>query len=304
MDRQSRHGAEPRSLAPAESARALVQSVFDHEAVLRTILAETVESARAGRIRESGRTFCPRSWESVRGPAARFPRAVRLESCPIGAGAIVHTHVTHGQLLDPEHSLPDVANVLYTDLDASVVLGVESADVLLGPRDEAAARARFADALGVSIDDPAAVVDALESGRIPDPAAARADVRAALAPLFEREPTSYPGVRADLDALRADGVIAPAPAGAGPLVGCDVAGSPWPAAPQPTARLQADLARLQADLARHADELATPVIDLGPREEGTSPLAGDALKTEVAGTVLGILVGGAINWIYFGSRSG
>lgn len=299
---RTRRTTQTARIEPSNDARAMKQTIRSNDQVLRAILEETVESAQQDGIKESGRTFCPQSMQSVLGPHERFPRAVRLRSCPVGSGAIVHTHVTHGELLDPEHSLPDMANVLYTDLDASYVLGVESSDVLLSPRSPEAAQRRFERALGVTIDEPSDLVDALKSGDIPDPPSARRDVRTELAPLFESESIRFPQMRQEIDRLRNEGVIAPAPIGTGPLFGC---GSYTHYGYDPAQHVHRQPASgLRESLANEADRIANPVIDIGPRQEGDVPIDTQTVKAEVAGTVVGIVIGGTINWIYFGGRTG
>lgn len=213
-DRASTAGQQTHQqpLRPTETALQVKREVLSQQEVLRDVLDETLTSAEDGDIKESGRTFCPDSaLADVLGPARRFPRSVRLRSCPSGASGIVHTHVTHGELLTPEHSLPDMANVLYSDLDASVVLGTDSADVLLAPTNEEQAMRAFEEALGVSIHQPGDVVDAIHDGQIQDPPAARRRIRGRLAPLFQVEGVNFPGMRQRAHALHSEGVIAAAP---------------------------------------------------------------------------------------------
>lgn len=163
------------------------------EDVMRTILVETVEDSR-----ESGRTMCGRSG-TIKGPLSRFPAAVELDTvCPLRLSGAWHSH-TH-RINEPVHSLPDVANVVFGNIDASVVVGAESSEALVRAEHRDVMAEAFQDALGLEIESPEGVVDALRSGRIPDPAGARRRVRGRLAPLFIRSSTNFPDISAQVPA--------------------------------------------------------------------------------------------------------
>lgn len=196
-------GAGTRPVQPHPEAWEMADHILRDREELVTILHETVEAAENGQVKESGRTYCPRS-DAVLGPAERFPKAVELQECPRGAAGVVHTHVAPSELHNPEHSLPDMANVIFSDITASVVLGTQTSDVMLAPADVEPAAAGFSDALGVQVDGPRDVVKALKRGDIPDPPDARARVRARLSSLFNTVSTSFPDIDQRIRSL-ADG---------------------------------------------------------------------------------------------------
>lgn len=170
----------------------VVDFMLGQRGALDDILDETLSGIDDGDIRESGRTFCPGAPSSVLGPHARFPLAVELRECPFGSAGVVHSHVTPHELLAPEHSLPDMGNVLFTEIDASVVLGAETSDVMVAPANKAVARDAFRDALGATVDSTEDIVAAIESREIGNPPAARQRARDALAPLFSMTDTAFP----------------------------------------------------------------------------------------------------------------
>lgn len=176
-------------------------SLGDAVEVQEQILLETIESAEMGQPRESGRTACGNS-QNVRAPIARFPEAVRLSGCPIGVTGIWHTHPTLKGLREPEHSLPDWANVVFTDLDASMVVGVETSELIVTSEDRSAMIQAFQNALGLNVEGVNDVVHAVLSGKIPDPDSARERVRQELQPLVMRVNTSFPVLRDRVDQLQ------------------------------------------------------------------------------------------------------
>lgn len=151
-------------------------------------MADIVEETIAAGT-ESGRTACGRA-TNVKGPLARFPAAVDLRQCPLSVGGAWHTHTI--DLVAPENSLPDVANVVFGDLDASVVVGSQTSDVFVRADDRAAMADAFRDAVGMDARSTQDVVQAIEDGRISDPPAARSRVRKRMAPLFRRPSTPLP----------------------------------------------------------------------------------------------------------------
>ena len=88
---------EPQTISRDEMAMELATSMVEQRDIMRSILKETLRSAKMGHIREAGRTKCPRSGE-VRGSLQRFPRAIDLASCPVSKGGTWHTHVTEDEI--------------------------------------------------------------------------------------------------------------------------------------------------------------------------------------------------------------
>lgn len=270
-------------IEPSRAALAMRDTILSRDDELQSVLMETVASAGGGGVLESGRTFCPGAQQQVLGPGGRFPRSVSLRECPRGSSGIIHTHVTHGELLSPEHSLPDMANVLLTDLDASIVVGTDSLDVMLAPSDPVDAHAAFERAVGVAVERPRDVVDAIPS-RIGDPPAARERVRGALSPLFETYPVDYPGARAEVNALHERNIIAASPSGLDHATACGT--HAHVTFSRPTYRARAlNRARESADAAQIAAHQTDGGVDV---------------KAEAIGSAIGILAGEAIRWIVFG----
>jgi hypothetical protein len=189
-------------LAPDPVGRELGTYLLNADEIHTAILSETAEAAERGRLTESGRTVCTAAagYES-RPPLARYDRAVSLAACPAGETGILHTHVTQQELARPTHSLPDLANVIFGRVAASVVVGTETSQLVMRPADTDQAVAAFRDALGVDVRSPRDVVGKLNTGQITDPPAARAAVRAALPQLFTEQPTPRPALR---DRLRSE----------------------------------------------------------------------------------------------------
>ncbi|MFW5900675.1 MAG: hypothetical protein ACOCTH_02745, partial [Halodesulfurarchaeum sp.] len=196
-------------LRPSEGALTLAEHMIERGDVMSDILNETIQSAKAGRIKEAGRTFCPGGGE-VRGPLKRYPRAVDLASCPVSRGGTFHTHVTADELLHPENSLPDMANVVYGLTDVSAVVGTRSMDMVLAPKEDQAedAVARFENAIGESISGPRELHNAITSGRI-RPTTARKRAREALGDLVHTVETGFPEIEAELDAVQMESVAEP-----------------------------------------------------------------------------------------------
>lgn len=192
---------------PSQSARAIGQTLLNSTDIQRQVLMETIQSAQQGRILESGRTFCPQNADSIRGPMGRFPRAVDLQSCPTGAAGIMHTHVSAPQLRNPTHSLPDIANVVFGDIDASIVLGTSTSDLMFGPADKVGASEAFRDALGLDVESTHDLIGAIESGQIPNPPEARKRVRSRLTGLFQTIPSPHRDIDAQVQQMGTAGAI-------------------------------------------------------------------------------------------------
>jgi hypothetical protein len=177
----------------------LSEEMLRRDDVMREILRETIRGANAGEVREAGRTKCPQG-EQIRGPLGRFSKAINLYKCPEGEGGVWHTHVTPAEIQTPENSLPDMANVIYGLTNASIVVGTQSADVVIAPEDPLAARNVFESVIGVKLDGPSQLVDEIASGRVV-PAATRRRVRERMGELFYTAETGFGEVQRELDTI-------------------------------------------------------------------------------------------------------
>jgi hypothetical protein len=175
------------AVGPAADAERLAEEMVNSSAVMRQIIAETLQSAQNGRIREAGRTHCPESGK-VKGPLNRFPRAIDLASCPVDTGGAWHTHVSPEEIRNPTNSLPDMANVMFGLLDVSIVAGTETADVIVAPVDRGYAMDIFQNAIGAEVSTPQELTDEIMSGRI-NPATARQRARQELSTLVRTKRT-------------------------------------------------------------------------------------------------------------------
>lgn len=185
--------------APDEDALSLAEELADAEDVHRDILQETIESGEGGAILESGRTVCG-TLANVKSPIRRFSRRVTLDVCPISVAGGLHSHVTEPELKSPGNSLPDIATVVYGQMDVSGVVGTDSAEFFVRADDQQAAKQEFNEILGVETSNPEAVVDGIMDGSI-DPNRARAAVRTRLGSLFMTRPTGYYDLRERVEAL-------------------------------------------------------------------------------------------------------
>lgn len=204
------------STGPDPAAEKMAGAMLSQDDLMHDILRETVESHQDGQIKESGRTFCPDGGQEVHGPLGRFPTAVDLARCPRGATGVMHTHVTREQLLDPEHSLPDMANVVFGEVDASVVVGAHSSEVMVTPSVESAAQEAFSDALGAGVSSASEVVETVKKGNI-DPPSARERVRSNLPSLFYTQATSFPNIASQ---VHDTGIKAASVSSGGMMHGC------------------------------------------------------------------------------------
>lgn len=216
-----------RSLQPAEEAERMAEFLLEEDGVREQILSETIESAASGRIRESGRTVCG-SGDVVLPPHLRFPKAVELQRCPVGAGraGIIHSHVTRPELMNPQHSIPDTSNVILVgNVAASMVVGLETSEILLAPDDPEAAKTSLERALGVPADSPEEVQAAIDRGQIESFQAVRRRLKRELSGLFREYDTPEPELKARLDEIVEPSSDAPGtrraalPTG-GPAVAC------------------------------------------------------------------------------------
>lgn len=135
----------------------------------QTVVEETLNAGiETGELTEAGRTWCSGDPDGeYRDPIQRLPAAIDLSGCPPGELVVTwHTHTTEDQVRNPEHSLPDIANVALGRVDVSVVSGVESDHILIGAADRDTMAEQFQNALGVEVSDPGDVTDAIEDGAI------------------------------------------------------------------------------------------------------------------------------------------
>lgn len=206
------------SLSPNPRAHDLADRMLSQRNVLREVLWETIQSGKRGVMKESGRTFCPRSRDLIRGPLGRFPRSVALDECPVGVSSgVVHAHVTRDELRQPHHSLPDMANLVFEGIDASVIVGTQNSDVMVTAKSAEAMQYRFRNALGLEVNSTRDVVNALVSGKINDAPALRQRVRSRLTPLFRRVSIHFPNLDDHVDDVAiADNMQAPK----GTMSGC------------------------------------------------------------------------------------
>lgn len=187
-------------LQPSPIGEELAAGIVDDDDLQRELLAETIESGE-GRLLEAGRTFC--GVDAVDGegkqPHDRNSRSVELQRCAVGEpSVIVHTHPTERGLQNPQHSLPDLANVAFEGVDASVIVGAETSSIVYSATDPEAQQAAFRNALGVDVDSTADVIDAYEDGRIGDAAVARRHVVDAYGPLVDTARTSHSDLAAEI----------------------------------------------------------------------------------------------------------
>lgn len=277
--------AAQRPVEPAAAATTLAEQLLGAEDVSVTVLEETIDSAHAGQITESGRTACG-SPRDVRPPVDRFPTSVSLAECPVGMVGIWHTHPTTRGLKNPEHSLPDWANVIFGHADASVVVGAETSEVVVAPANREAAIFEFQNAIGAAVQDTADVVAAVRGGQIPSPTAARRRVRRQLAPLVSRHDTAYPSLLSSIEALSIPAQAPAEAAAAGEAVacGCYATGHDHghdPAPPRPRATALQERAKS-----------CTPIGGYQP--------AGVDIRGIAIGTVVGNIVGTLTDRILFG----
>lgn len=185
-----------------QKATELATFMLEQSDTMREIVEETLTSAKSGDIKEAGRTLCPSNTE-IRGPLNRFPRAIDLAACPVGRGGTWHTHVTPREIRGPVNSLPDMANVVYGLTNVSIVVGTETADVIVAPDNPDAAREVFRNAIGSDVDGPRELSDAIRSGRIP-PTKSRQRARNRLSPLVYQVGTGFKDLERDVSSIPPD----------------------------------------------------------------------------------------------------
>jgi len=201
------HMDQYESVRRDERAAELATFMLEQRDVMEEIVNETLTSASNGDIREAGRTLCPGSGQ-IRGALRRFPRAIDLATCPVDKGGTYHTHVTPREIRNPVNSLPDMANVVFGLTDVSVVVGTETADVIVAAEDPDAAVREFQNAIGEEVAGPSDLSEAIRGGRVvPTPARQRA--RSALEPLMFTAQTGFSNYDTTVDTMPAANWAAP-----------------------------------------------------------------------------------------------
>lgn len=197
----------PDGLSPAEQPARTAERMTAAGDVSEAVLRETLESAIDGDgLLESGRTWCESDAEGeLREPYNRFPAAVDLAGCPPGDSvAVWHTHTTPDQLRNPEHSLPDIANVAFGHVDASIIPGTESDHVLVAAADREQMRTEFRNILGADVGSTEQVTEAITAGRVAQPPIVRDRLWNAFDPLVKRVDVNRPELRRIADDLLDD----------------------------------------------------------------------------------------------------
>jgi len=177
------------NLTPDTEATRMVEEMVDATDLQRQIL---VEAAQTGT--ESGRSVCG-SEENAKEPGDRSFGSVVLKGCPLSNRGLMHGGGGH-DFSTPEHSLLDMANVVFGAGTASLVVGNERSDVFLSTSsDQSDALTReFQNALGVDVTSADEVAAALSNGEIPHPARARERFRRAVPKLFMEVETPHPDI--------------------------------------------------------------------------------------------------------------
>lgn len=185
------NGSDAGQLRMNQDAHRLAQDMIQRDDVMWTVIQETLESGRQDNLTESGRTVCGTAKRPLPPILRRFAQ-VTLPTCPRTVGGTWHTHVTRDQLLNPENSLPDWANVAFGVIDVSIVVGAETSEVVVGSADRSVMQHELRQVLGVDVESVEEVVDAILNGKVQDPPAARARLRQQLHPLVFEVETAFP----------------------------------------------------------------------------------------------------------------
>ena len=194
------------ALRPDPDAERLAEQMVMADDTMHTILAETLDAAENGEVLESGRTTCG-TIASQMHPVQRFPKSVDLVECPRGVSGTWHSHVRRSELMQPEHSLPDMANAVFGAIDASVVVGAETSDVLMAAESRGEMQDAFRNVLGLDVQSTGDVVDAIEGEEIQEYQGARDRVRREFGRLFRTVDMPFAEMRSRVTGLVSNGEI-------------------------------------------------------------------------------------------------
>jgi len=197
MSTAAGNGLDMSRLSPDPDAHRLAQDMIQRDEVMRTIISETLESGRQGELTESGRSVCGTARQPLPPILRQFAR-VTLPACPRTVGGTWHSHVTRDQLLGPENSLPDWANVAFGVIDVSIVVGVERSEVVIGSSERSVMQHELQQVLGTEVRSVDEVVDVIMNGDVGDPATARARLRQQLKPLVFEVDTAFPDLAEEI----------------------------------------------------------------------------------------------------------
>jgi len=173
------------------------------------VLVETIRSGQdTGQLLESGRTWCSSDDAGeYRDAIERFPAAIDLSGCPPDDTVVTwHTHTTRDQLANPDHSIPDIANVAFGRVDVSIIPGIESDHLLVASADRDQMAETFRSVTGIDADGPTDVTAAMDTGQVTDPPQLRERLFAEFDTLEKRIDTGRDYMRPHVDALFEDGV--------------------------------------------------------------------------------------------------
>lgn len=192
-------------IEPSQTAIDIADRILEDVDMQSDVIEETIESAETEGVPfESGRTVCG---SRIYKPEERREKSVSLKECTFGDDGIIHSHVSVSQLRNPEHSLPDITNVILEGAEASVVVGTETHDVMLAPEDREMARLELEDALGMEMGSTSQMVEAIRSRQIRDTADARRRIRDRLPELFVVVPSDLTSYTEEIESLSISGSI-------------------------------------------------------------------------------------------------
>jgi hypothetical protein len=263
-------------LQPAPSAQQLAEDLLADRNLQQQLLAETINSGSEQRL-EAGRTVCGIDGRP-QPPRDRNTTSIELEPCRGGGPTgIYHTHPSASQLRSPDHSLPDYANVAFEGVDASVIVGSETASVVVAALDRPTQQQAMQNALGLGVESTRDVITAIRNDEIADPAAARQAVDNAFGTLSYTEPTGYDGIT---EQIRSGAVTEPAATTAGmPIEACTMGHSHGSATPRGAAVLRA-----QGRVGSQSVKQAINGANLGQTAANTA--VGELAKAAVRGLLL------------------
>lgn len=281
---------QARALEADPAAANLATRMLERDDVFRAVLEETIETAEEGQTYESGRTVCGTSRRPL-GPIVRDFTKVTLPTCPTSVGGTWHTHVTPSQLLNPENSLPDFANVAFGIVDVSIVAGAESSHVVVASRDRRELQRELIDALGVEVASAGDVADVVVSGRVDDPPRVREELYGRLdGHTVFRQDTAMPDLADRIRATAFMTTLEEPVSLAVEMSGCTM----YELYAINRAHSHPDGGRMQRviDQSRSCQESVRSVA----RQTESS----FNLTDQVLGTVVGVAVGGAVERLVFG----